>query len=339
MAVAVLGLVVAMLLAGCSSGDAGGDGDTGGGGGATAPTEATGSVTDLPSSAVERRAPAGPAAGCGRPSPMPPGQTTEASLTSGGRQRTYLVHVPATYQPNRPLPVVLAFHGRKGTGTDIEGFSGIDALNAVAVYPKGLPADDGETAWQGAPGVSGVDDVHFVDDLLNRLRSTLCVDQARVFATGKSEGGGFAALLACQLSSRIAAVATVSGAFYPGTGAGCAGSPPMPLLDFHGTNDPIIHYAGGVSHRQSYPAMTGWLRGWAEHDRCAPNPGTSTIGSDVTVLTWSGCAPGSALVHYRLAGGGHTWAGAVAPSGPGATTKTISATQVMWTFFRAHPLA
>jgi polyhydroxybutyrate depolymerase len=290
-------------------------------------------------SAVSASAPdaAGPAGGCGRAPATPAGRTTEESLNSGGRNRTYLVHVPADYQPNRPLPVVLAFHGRKGRGTDIEGFSGFDGLNVLAVYPRGLPASDGETAWQGNPGVFGVDDVRFVADLLDRLRSTLCVDQNRMFASGKSEGAGFAALLACSLPNRIAAVGTVSGAFYPGTSAGCAGSSPVPLVDLHGTDDPIIHYDGGVSHRQRYSPMTAWLQGWATHNRCAPNPGASAMGPDATVLTWSGCAPGGALVHYRLAGGGHTWPGAQARSGPGRTITTISATSVLWTFFAGHP--
>jgi polyhydroxybutyrate depolymerase len=163
------------------------------------------------------------------------------------------------------------------------------------------------------------------------------VDRARVFATGKSEGGGFTALLACRLPSRIAAFATVSGAFYPGTDAGCAGSPPVPLLDLHGTGDKIISYDGGVSHQQHYPAMADWLKRWASHNRCAATPNSTSIGSDVTMLSWPGCAAGSALVHYRIAGGGHTWPGAVAPSGPGKTSNTVSATQVMWAFFTAHP--
>jgi polyhydroxybutyrate depolymerase len=277
-------------------------------------------------------------AGCGHPAPVPVGQSVTRTLTSGGRARTYLLHLPAGYRPDRPLPVVLAFHGRKGTGHDIEGFSGIDGLDAIAVYPIGLPAaTDGETAWQGAPGVSGVDDVRFVSDVLDQLSATVCVDPARVYATGKSEGGGLAALLSCRLPGRIAAFGTVSAAFYPGTDAGCAGAPPVPLVDFHGTGDTIMKYGGGVSHTLHYPAMTEVLDRFAARDHCSGAPAGTPIGPDVTHLVWSGCAPGSALEHYRIAGGGHTWPGALAGSGPGRTTDTISATAVMWAFFQAHP--
>ncbi|WP_033352519.1 hypothetical protein [Kitasatospora aureofaciens] len=50
------------------------------------------------------------------------------------------------------------------------------------------------------------------------------------------------------------------------------------------------------------------------------------------------CVRGTEVTHYQVIGGGHTWPGAVAPSGPGHTTQTISATAVMWEFFTRHPL-
>ena len=303
-------------------------------------TALTGCAAAAPSadaSLSTRARPAAASAGCQRQPDVATGSTTVGTLESGGQPRTYLIHLPTGFQPNRPTPLVLAFHGRKGTGNDIEAFSGIDALNAIAVYPRGLPGPDGETAWQGAPANAGADDVRFVNTLLDRLEDTLCVDQSRIFATGKSEGGGFTALLACRLPHRIAAFATVSGAFYPGTDAGCAGSPPVPVVDFHGTGDQVISYDGGVSHGEHYPSMADWLRRWAGHDRCA-DPTSTAIGSDVTELSWPGCAAGSALVHYRIAGGGHTWPGALTDSGPGPVSHTLSATEVMWAFFRAHPL-
>ena len=298
---------------------------------------ARGADTTAASAATEAAAPAPvtTASGCGHPAGLPVGSTATQTISAGGRDRTYLVHLPSGYQPNRPTPMVLAFHGRKGTGNDIEAFSGIDALDAIAVYPRGLPASgDNETAWQGAPGASA-DDVGFVAALVDKLRATLCVDPNRVFATGKSEGGGFAALLSCRLADRIVGIATVSAAFYPGTGAGCASAPPMPIVDFHGTGDTIMKYDGGVSHKQHYPSIPDELASFATRDHCTGSTSTP-IGSDVTTLTWQGCAPGSALEHYRIAGGGHTWPGALAPSGPGKVTKTISATTLMWSFFQAH---
>lgn len=326
------GLFVAALslLAGCGTGGAG-----------SAPVSLVPPVSSAGSAATAGSAvpggQAGPVPGCGRAPGLPVGATATGTIVSGGQNRTYLIHLPGGYRAGSPTPVVLAFHGRKGTGNDIEAFSGIDALNAIAVYPRGLPtAGDHETAWQGAPGASA-DDVRFVSDLLDRLRVTLCVDPHRVFATGKSEGGGFAALLSCRLPDRIAAFATVSAAFYPGTQAGCASARPVPIVDFHGTGDTIMKYGGGTSHQQHYPSIPDQMASFATRDHCTGSS-SSPIGPDVTRLTWHGCAPGAALEHYRIAGGGHTWPGAPAgSSGPGVVTHTISATQVMWSFFQAHP--
>jgi len=83
------------------------------------------------------------------------------------------------------------------------------------------------------------------------------------------------------------------------------------------------------------------IEDWHDDFRSSrPEGGQITrIGGDVTELSWQGCAAGSALMHYRIAGGGHTWPGALAASGPGPVSHTVSATVVMWAFFQAHPLS
>lgn len=279
-----------------------------------------------------------PTSGCRRATPLPAGSTVSQTIDSGGYQRTYLIHLPARYDPEQPTPVVLAFHGRKGKGADIEAFAGIDALDAIAVYPNGLPAGpEHKTAWEGAPYSPPSDDVLFVSNLLDHLQDTLCVDPQRIYATGKSNGGGFTALLACHLQHRIAAFAPVSGAFYPESAAGCGPGTPVPMMEFHGTADPIIEYGGGESHGEPFPAIPDWLHRWARHDHCGPST-SNHIGNDVTEVAWRHCAAHSAVVHYRIDGAGHTWPGELTDSGPGSATHTISATQVMWRFFRHHPL-
>jgi polyhydroxybutyrate depolymerase len=72
--------------------------------------------------------------------------------------------------------------------------------------------------FQG-PRTATEDDITFTMDIMYELEQRLCVDTSRFYATGKSEGGGFAGMLACNETSaaRIAAFAPVSGAFYPGT--------------------------------------------------------------------------------------------------------------------------
>lgn len=88
---------------------------------------------------------------------------------------------------------------------------------------------------------------------------------------------------------------------------------------------------------RNLPPIPTWLGQWAQRDRCTAGPGTFFTKDDVTGQRWSGCADGSVVEHYQVSGGGHTWPGAVRTSGPGKTTRTINATQLIWDFFAAHP--
>lgn len=266
------------------------------------------------------------------------GTTVDETITSDGMQRDYLIHVPTTYRPFHPMPLIMAFHGRKGDGSDIEAFSGINSLNAIAVYPVGAKGEADQRAWESAPYAAPVDDVRFVSDLLDHLQATLCVDPNRIFATGKSNGAGFVALLACQLPLRIAAFGTIAGAFYPGTTTGCDTSPPAPIVDFHGTADPTIAYDGDVSHGVATPPLMEWAQDRADHNHCAATPTQTAIGTDVLRFSWTGCSQHADVMHYRIIGAGHTWPGELVDSGPGSATQTIKAQQVIWDFFTAHPL-
>jgi polyhydroxybutyrate depolymerase len=80
-----------------------------------------------------------------------------------------------------------------------------------------------------------------------------------------------------------------------------------------------------------------WVQGWADHDQCDSST-TTSIGTDVVEFAFQGCAAGSEVVHYRILGAGHTWPGELVDSGPGSATQTISATNILWDFFLAHPL-
>ncbi|MFB6984190.1 alpha/beta hydrolase family esterase [Streptomyces scopuliridis] len=274
-------------------------------------------------------------AACRLPAPQPSGTSASHTISSGGRDRTYQLHLPAGYAEKRDWPVILAFHGRGNTGAGTEEFSKLSTLPAVVVYPDGVigTGDGDRQAWQGAPyAAAGVDDVRFTEDLLGRLESTLCVDGRRVYATGKSNGAGFVStLLACRMADRIAAIAPVAAALYP-TGEPCEPSRPVPVIDFHGTGDVTIPYAGDAD--RGLPAIQGWLAEWAERNGCASRAHDRVTEPDITVSRWRGCDRGAEVRHVAVTGGGHTWPGADSYSGGGYTTQTIEAHEVMWQFLR-----
>ncbi|MBB3051663.1 polyhydroxybutyrate depolymerase [Prauserella isguenensis] len=279
-------------------------------------------------------------AGCGNAAPQRPGTSRDHTIGSGGLDRTYRLHLPDGYDAARPWPVVLAFHGRGNDAVRTEAFSKLSALPAVVVYPNGaVGLGDGERqAWQGAPySAPGVDDVAFTADLLDRLERDLCVDTGRVYATGKSNGGGFTGLLACRMSDRIAAVAPVAGAFYPGTREACAPDRAVPVIEFHGTGDSTIPYAGDSD--RELPPVPDWVAGWAARDDCRARPATRRIEPDITITRHAGCDEGAQVHHVAVTGGGHTWPGADSYSGGGRTTQTIEAHEVLWRFVSRHRLA
>ncbi|MEU6696971.1 poly(3-hydroxybutyrate) depolymerase [Pseudonocardia sp. NPDC046786] len=291
--------------------------------------------TAATASAGERPPPRSP--GCGTPAPQQPGTSVDRTVRSGGLDRAVRLHLPPDYTADRAWPVVLVFHGRGNSGPTTEEFSELSAPPAILAYPDGVPGGEDRRAWQGAPySAPGVDDVAFTGDLLDELESTLCVDTKRVYATGKSNGGGFTEILACRLADRIAAFAPVAGAYYRAGEPPCEPGRAVPVLSFHGTGDVTIPYAGDAA--RGLPAIPDWVAGWADRNSCTPQPATRRIEPDVTVSTWSGCDDRARVEHVAIDDAGHTWPGATLYSGGGSTTYTVRATDLIWDFFSRHRL-
>jgi polyhydroxybutyrate depolymerase len=252
------------------------------------------------------------------------------TLVVDGTTRSYDVHAPAERSGLR-MPVVLAFHGRGETPELLARYSGLSMLPAIVVYPRGLPGRGGKLGWSGTPAAAPqADDVRFVRALLADVESRACVDRSRVYATGKSDGGGFAAQLACKAADLFAAVAPVAGAFYPISG-GCRPARAVSILEIHGTADRVVPYRG--SQRRELPDIHAWLGAWARRDGCARFEGRSAVASAVERERWTRCMGGAIVVGYRILGGGHTWPGARAPSGPGYTSYALDAHAIIAAFF------
>jgi polyhydroxybutyrate depolymerase len=295
----------------------------------------TAAAPPAPDTAARPAGPGDALTGCGRASPVPPGQSVVQEVTSGGLRRTYLLHLPNDYQPSRPTPLVLSFHGHRRTSEYQQELSGFSATEAIAVYPQGLIGTDGLSAWTGAPYSASADDVLFTGDLLNQLEARLCVDRARIYAAGKSNGGGFVGLLACRMADRIAAFAPVSGAFYPEGGA-CNPTRPVPIIDFHGGADTTIPYAGDPA--KGLPAIPDWLAGWAGRNGCAGAPAVrNEFGGQVQVSRWRPCRGDAEIVHYKIDGLGHDWP-STQPNLDSATPTVLDATPLIMAFFDQHKL-
>lgn len=165
------------------------------------------------------------------------------SLMVGELARTYLLSLPANYDPTTPYPLIFAFHGLGNTGAGASGewYFGIEQKGgkpSIFVYPDGLD-DGGGTGWPNEDGR----DVAFFDALLSELSSELCVDESRVFSTGHSYGGIMSFTLACDRADRLRAVAPVAGSRWANNE--CAG--PVAVWGSHGNPDPTVEYEGGLA--------------------------------------------------------------------------------------------
>jgi len=246
---------------------------------------------------------------------------------SGGLEREYILHIPATYNPGQPTPVVMLFHGfgldgrimydytEMGDLADREGF--------IVVSPTGW----GDPNRWSSGGFFGdeVDDVQFVDHLLTLLDGELCTDPSRTFATGYSNGGGMSIALACERPKRFLAVGLVASPY----GGSC--EPTVPMIGFHGSLDSF----GGADPQELEAGLLGLVAAWAEALDCVPGPQVEQVSEHVERTTYGECGDGSRMVQfYFVDGGGHTWPGGSREYGdPALTTFEISASELIWEFF------
>lgn len=274
---------------------------------------------------------------CSIPTDQESGSSAKHEITSGGTTRSYILRLPDGYDRRDDWPLIIGYHGRGSTGAEMEGYSELSRLPAVVAYPNGVVPSGSEhrQAWQGAPyGPEGVDDVAFTEDLLDELQESWCTDPTRTYATGKSNGGGLAALLGCRLPDRFAAVAPVAAAFYPGTGEGCRSGSTAPFLSVHGTGDTTIPYNGDED--RDLPAIRDRVSEQARTNGCTGRPSTRQLARDVSALHWRDCH--ADVAHVAVRGGGHVWPGSDVYSGGGHTTHSIETSRVAWRFFRTHRL-
>jgi polyhydroxybutyrate depolymerase len=232
------------------------------------------------------------------------------------------------------------FHGHNNTADLFEQITRFSLLSDtsgfIAVYPQGWVGPDGRTGWNTSRTKDPkVNDLLFVSDLVSTLQSQLCVDPARVYAAGFSNGGGFTAVLACRFADRFAAFASVSGDYYPQPG-GCDPARPVPLLEIHGTADASVPYLGSL--RLDYPSVSAWLQGWARMDGCRSGPTTFYHQGFVTGQDWTKCQGSGEVIHYTILNGSHVWPGSWSHRSLPAVDAHFNATGVIWSFFARRAL-
>ena len=284
------------------------------------------------------------------------GAQTSNSPASGeinidGKRRTYLVHLPPNYSKEKPLPLVLAFHGGGGNAQNMVNMSGFsqkaDKENFIVVYPNGSGRTDNILLTFNAIGCcsyamqQNIDDVKFVSELIDKISAEYAVDTKRVYATGFSNGGLISNRLGAELSHKITAIAPVSGTIFE--------SSPKPkgkvaVLIIHGMKDTAVPYQGGnsqrslVSSNQSEPfkSVAYTANYWAKNNNCQENSAKTNDGKLIREK-FSGCNSGNEVEVISIIDGEHAWAGGARGRSSGdAPSNAINATDEIWEFFKRH---
>ena len=322
----------ALAFAGCSR-----TGPAGGSAASKAASSVTVAAAPASSSAAAPSSPVAlPSPPCVPAKPHAAG-SVDVRIRSGGLDRHYILHVPPSYDGTKKLPLVINLHGAGSNALQQAFYSGFqkkaDAEGFITVTPDGTGTP---RAWNFIPVPGGADDVGFIRDALDRTEAALCVDPARVYATGISSGAAMAVRLACSLQDRIDAIGVVAALWYP---PDCPTAKPMPVLEFHGTKDPLVPFDGGTVANSGIPApsVEGAAAAWAKADGCEPTPAKMQLTPHVRTLAYSECRGYVAVELFIVEGGGHTWPGAAADvTALGETTHEVNATDEIWQFFIAQ---
>jgi polyhydroxybutyrate depolymerase len=255
----------------------------------------------------------GPAAG---PFSQSPSAVQHASIRLDGQERTYRLFRPPSLDPKRPVPLVVALAGCPTTGDDMAAITHLDDQATTGGFVVVYPDPVGGCWNTGIPCCSGSgDDVTFINRLLDRLSTDIRIDKSRTFAAGASAGGIMAYRVACELSDRFTAIASVAGLMGP---QACRPKRPVSILEMHGTNDSVVPYTGGAEAVQQ----------WVTLDGCVGEPTRSVSGITKT-STWSNCQGSTVIRFDTVEGGHHSWFGSALDPVP----REPNSNATVWGFF------
>ena len=255
------------------------------------------------------------------------------SIFNQGVYRTFILHLPTGYTASNQYPIVVNLHGDNSSAAQQESYSQFDNVadtkNFIVVYPNGI---------SGSWTINGLSDVTFISNLIDTIRTNYSCN-ACLFATGMSDGGFMTYKLACALPQHLTAIAVVAGNMTKNLENTCVIANGLPVMHFHGTADPIVHYTGAVG----IPAVDTTIKWWVNQNNCNTTPLFNSL-PNINVADsctaenyfYSGGVNGSAVSFYKIINGGHTWPGAVAAPPLGFTNEDINASDLIGDFFQQY---
>ena len=267
--------------------------------------------------------------------------TTEYMLHDG-LERSYILYVPESYSNNTPVPLVLNLHGyssNAGQQMIYSDFYNIaETEGFILVHPEGT-VDTNDFQFWNSGDIFEIDDVGFLSSLIDTITSEYNINTDRVYSMGMSNGGFMSYRLACELSDKIAAIASVTGSMSTNQINSCNPTNPVPVMQIHGTTDPTVLYNGSAGIESINDVVLFWIN----HNSCNTQPVFNNITDNNVIdlctaehYIYSDGENGSSVELYKIINGGHTWPGAAIPFVGNNTNQDFSASEKIWEFFNKY---
>lgn len=275
----------------------------------------------------------------------------QQTLVHNGVERGYTVSAPSGLGTGGARwPLVLVLHGGGGNAAHAEAMTGFTEKASqegfMVVYPEGSSRFKGRLLTWNAGHCCGyamqkrVDDVAFINALLDQLGKNYPVDPRRTYVTGMSNGGMMAHRLGIELPQRFAAIAPVVATLF---GDEAVPTHPVSALMLNGRLDQAVPHQGGAPGGRFPDAWDGTSAQpalaqatfWAKANACSGTPEIQDRAD--YVRTQYRCPEGRAVEAYLIKDSGHAWPGGRTGSRRGDTpSSSIGATDLIWDFFKAH---
>ena len=173
-----------------------------------------------------------------------------------------------------------------------------------------------------------VDDVSFLEGLIDQAVQSYGADPEGVVLIGHSNGAFMSHRMACDRGGTIESIVSLNGATWDDFSNDCPDTGRPNILHVHGALDSVIQYAGGTMNGNPYPSAPQSTGLWADRSGCEAS-WTDVGDIDLTGndgfpetddLEFLNCTDGNRVAHWRINDGSH------APSlnDPGWADQTLS---------------
>ena len=223
--------------------------------------------------------------------------------------------------------------------TNFNNLANTKENNFILIHPQGAPLNTVLTSssshWNSGGWTIGstVDDVDFIDTIIKLVSQKYNLNQDRIYSTGMSNGGFMSYHLACNLSSKIAAIASVTGSMSKETYEDCNPTHSTSILQVHGTIDATVPFEGNSA--LGMRSINDVMDYWKLYDACGIEPisiVTDYFDIEISVQhdTYLNCLNDVQVELYKIEGMGHRW--------PNKQRYGISATEKIWEFINLYDI-